>query len=102
MNSLDALHLHPSDHSGMMLVSKPFNGEEYGSWRRVMEFALTAKKKIGICDCSCKKPEIDSEDLESWEVCNSMVITWILNGLSLEILDSVVYMEKASDIWLEL
>lgn len=48
MNSLDALHLHPSYHSGMMLVSKPFNGEEYGSWRRVMEFALTAKKKLGF------------------------------------------------------
>lgn len=102
MNLSDVLRLHPSDHPGMMLVSKPFNGEGYGSWKRAMELALTSRKKLGLVTGSCKKPEMDSEEYENWEVCNSIVITWILNGLSPEISNSVVYMKVASDIWLEL
>ncbi|XP_039128401.1 uncharacterized protein LOC120264640 isoform X2 [Dioscorea cayenensis subsp. rotundata] len=101
-NVSDALSLHPSDHPGLLLVSKVFNGNGYGSWKRAMELALTAKKKLGFVTGSCKKPSSDSEDLENWEVCNSMVISWILNGLSQDISESVVYMKVASDVWQEL
>lgn len=102
MNLSDALCLHPSYHPGLMLVSKSFNSEGYGSSRRAMDLALIAKKKLGFVTSSCKKPEVDSEELESWEVCNSMVITWILTGLSPKISNNVVYMKVASNIWLEL
>lgn len=66
-----------------------------------MDLALIAKKKLGFVTSSCMKPEVDSEELESWEVCNSMVITWILTGLSPKISNNVVYMKVASNIWLE-
>ncbi|KAH7679687.1 Zinc finger CCHC-type protein [Dioscorea alata] len=70
----------------MILVSKPFNGLGFGSWKRAMEIALTTKNKLGF----------------NWERCNSMVISWILNALSSEIAGSIVYMSSASEMWLEL
>lgn len=67
-----------------------------------MEIALTAKNKIGFVNGACKKPEIDSPELQSWERCNSMVISWLLNGVSAEISESVVYLKTAYDICREL
>lgn len=47
----------------MLLVSNPFNVMGYGSWRRSMEIALTAKNQIGFVNGACKKPDLDSVDL---------------------------------------
>ena len=40
----EALFLHPSDHPGLLLVSKPFDGTSFGSWKRTMLIALTIKE----------------------------------------------------------
>ena len=29
----DPLFLHPADHPGLLLVSKPFDGSNFGSWK---------------------------------------------------------------------
>nr|CAD1821579.1 unnamed protein product [Ananas comosus var. bracteatus] len=50
----DPLVLHYSDHPGMMLVSKPLEGYNYGQWSRAMRISLSAKNKIGFVDGSIK------------------------------------------------
>nr|CAD1834607.1 unnamed protein product [Ananas comosus var. bracteatus] len=50
----DPLVLHHSDHPGMMLVSKPLEGYNYGQWSRAMRISLSAKNKIGFVDGSIK------------------------------------------------
>lgn len=77
----DVLYLHPSDNPLWILVPKPFDGSSYSSWKRAMEIALSAKNKLGFVTGSCKRPISTSADLQSWECCNSMVISWILNAL---------------------
>ena len=102
IDASDALFLHPSDNPGMVLVSKAFDGFGFGSWKRAMEIALTAKNKLGFVNGSCKKPESNPTSLQNWERCNNMVISWILNALSKEISESVVYATTVSEISLEL
>lgn len=63
MDSSDVLILLSFDNLGMLLVSNPFNVMGYGSWRRSMEIALTAKNQIGFVNGACKKPDLDSVDL---------------------------------------
>ena len=98
----DALFLHPSNNPGTVLVSKAFDGLGFGSWKRALEIALIAKNKFCFVNGSCKKHKSCSTELQSWERCNSMVISWILNALSKEILEIVVYVTTASEVWLEL
>ncbi|XP_070049458.1 uncharacterized protein [Nicotiana tomentosiformis] len=87
------LYMHPSDNPGAMLVSVPFNGVGYRSWRRSVLRALSMKNKVGFINGECKKPDPDSQKLRLWERCDDMVTSWILNSLSKEIADSVEYKE---------
>lgn len=52
--------LHPSDYPGMNLVSSVFNGRGYGSWRRVVVIALSAKSKLGFIDGTFVVPAAES------------------------------------------
>lgn len=88
---------HHSDHSGLVLISKPLNGDNYSAWKR-------AKNKLGFVNGSIRAPseETDSEGYATWFLCNDMVHSWIINTLSPEISDSVIYYSTAHEVWEDL
>ncbi|GKV05630.1 hypothetical protein SLEP1_g17617 [Rubroshorea leprosula] len=95
-------YLHPSDNPGNILVSTPLTGDNYATWRRAVIIALTAKKKLSFVDGSLPQPASDSPNLQSWTRCNTMVISWLLNSISKEICESIIYADLANTIWQEL
>nr|XP_009597446.1 uncharacterized protein LOC104093412 [Nicotiana tomentosiformis] len=101
-NSLDSTHpyyLHSSDAPGMTLVNSPFDGRGFPGWRRSILIALSAKNKVGFINGTCAQPSLDSKDYPQWSRCNDMVISWLLNSLSKEIGDSVIYSKSAKYLW---
>ncbi|XP_019232228.1 PREDICTED: uncharacterized protein LOC109212948 [Nicotiana attenuata] len=64
--------------------------------------ALSAKNKLGFIDGSSTEPTDVSAHYESWSRCNDMVISLILNSLSKDIAESVLYSQTAREIWKEL
>ncbi|KAK9065740.1 hypothetical protein SSX86_015141 [Deinandra increscens subsp. villosa] len=99
IDSSDPLYLHPSDHPGLLLVSKAFDGTGFASWKRSMTIALSAKNKLGFVNGDVAS---SSANNELWKRCNAMVISWILNVLSKEIGESVLYTQTAKNLWKEL
>ena len=97
----DPLFLHPADHPGLLLVSKPFDGSNFGSWKKSMSIALSAKNKL-IFISSNSQPSVTDLKFPQWKRCNDMVTSWILNVLSQDIAESVLYSDSAYDIWKEL
>ncbi|KAL5785970.1 hypothetical protein ACOSQ2_008362 [Xanthoceras sorbifolium] len=95
---------HHSDHPGLVLISKPLNGENYSTWKRAMTLALNSKNKLGFVDGSINSPSktADPENYASWSRCNDMVHSWIINTLSPEISDSVIYYTTANEVWEDL
>ncbi|XP_059281248.1 uncharacterized protein LOC132034933 [Lycium ferocissimum] len=79
-------YLHPSDSPGMLFVNSPFD----------------AKNKLGMIDGSIEAPDVTSVNHKPWARCNDMVISWILNSLSKDIAESVLYSKTAREIWKEL
>ncbi|KAI4347851.1 hypothetical protein L6164_008628 [Bauhinia variegata] len=79
--------LDSSDSPGVLLVSKQFDGAGLNAWKRAMVIALSAKKKLGFATGEVKQLDSNSPLLNLWSRCNSMVINWILNALSKEIVD---------------
>ncbi|KAH0722970.1 hypothetical protein KY289_006014 [Solanum tuberosum] len=65
----------------------------------VFFIALTAKNKAGFIDGSPPEPTTDSELHKAWLRANNMVISRILNSLSREISESVVYFSTAKELW---
>ncbi|XP_060178069.1 uncharacterized protein LOC132608001 [Lycium barbarum] len=101
-NVVDSCHpfyIHLLDYPGMSLVSIVFDGRRYGGWRRAVIIALSAKNKLGFTDGSLAVPTSDSALLKAWIRCNDMVLLWLLNLLSKEIAESVLYLVNAKSLW---
>ncbi|KAL6323616.1 hypothetical protein AAG906_039210 [Vitis piasezkii] len=100
---------HHSDHPGLVLISKPLNGDNYSAWRMIttqkaMTLALNAKNKLGFVNGTIKAPseETHPDDYATWSRCNDMVHSWIVNTLNPEISDSVIYYATAHEVWEDL
>ncbi|KZV18776.1 hypothetical protein F511_15014 [Dorcoceras hygrometricum] len=101
-DSSNPFYLNNGDHPGLILVSNPLTGNNYNTWNRSMSTALTAKNKLPFIDGSQLRPKPDDLLYEAWVRCNSMVISWILNSVSREIADSLLYISTAYEIWNDL
>ncbi|XP_076908854.1 uncharacterized protein LOC143565905 [Bidens hawaiensis] len=101
IDTSNPLYLHPSDHPGMILVSKLFDGTGFAARKRGMTIALSAKNKLDFVKNGVIRAT-DVSQLSLWERCNNMVISWIFNTLSREIAESVLYTESAYQLWQEL
>ncbi|XP_060177713.1 uncharacterized protein LOC132607636 [Lycium barbarum] len=94
--------LHVSDASGMLLVNTPFDGRGYLGWRKSILISLLAKNKLGFIDGACSEPTQTDSTLKVWNRYNDMVTSWLLNSLSKDIADIVLYSKTAKDLWSDL
>ncbi|PKI79314.1 hypothetical protein CRG98_000259, partial [Punica granatum] len=88
-----------SDSTGVQITSCLLNGENYLTWSRAMKVALTAKGKLGFVEGKVPKPPAEDPNLENWEMCNSLVLAWIFNGLEKELQPSAAYATEAKTLW---
>ncbi|XP_075080229.1 uncharacterized protein LOC142165756 [Nicotiana tabacum] len=102
IDSTHPYYLHPSDYPGMNLVSSAFDGKGYGGWRRAVIIALFAKNKLGFINGTLIIPKVDSAIQQAWGRCNNIVLSWLLNSLSKEIAENVLYSQSAKDLWSDL
>ena len=91
-------YLHPSDNPENILVSNILIGDNYPTWRHAIIMALTAKNKLVFVDGSFLQPDSKSNNFQSWTCCNTIVTFWILNSISRDISDSIIYSKSAAVI----
>ncbi|XP_075636524.1 uncharacterized protein LOC142608719 [Castanea sativa] len=92
-----------NENPGLILTSQPLTGlENYMSWTRSVFLALSAKNKFGFVNGSI--PELDpySSLFNSWSRCNTTVLSWLTNSLSMDLKASVMYINTAKDLWIDL
>ena len=85
----EAISQHSSDHPGMVLVSVPLTGNNFLSWNRFIRIALGAKIKLCFIDGSCPPPSLDSPQFSGWKKAGCMVLSWLLNSISNDIVESL-------------
>ncbi|GJV11534.1 ribonuclease H-like domain-containing protein [Tanacetum coccineum] len=99
----DPLYLHPNDIGGSPIVTIKLTGtENYKVWSITMTFALRNHNKIGFIDGTCKKDDSNPALANQWDMCNSVVFTWILNSLSPDLYAGAIYAKTASELWTDL
>ncbi|XP_052186088.1 uncharacterized protein LOC127797323 isoform X1 [Diospyros lotus] len=94
--------LHHSNSLGLVLVSQSLTGDNCALWSPAMLIALSVKNKLGFIDGSIGRLTIGDPLFSAWIRNNHIVISWILNSVSKEILASVIYSEFAHEIWTDL
>lgn len=95
-------YIYPFDVTTSQLVSVKFSGNGFTNWRRSMMLTLSAKNNLGFVNGTIAKPEATSPDFVVWEKCNDLVISWIVYNLDENIAKSVLFLNTARDIWIDL
>ncbi|XP_070010939.1 uncharacterized protein [Nicotiana sylvestris] len=102
-NPRHPLFLQPSDNPSNVIISIQLKGiENYSVWSKATVIALRAKRKLGFIDGSCTKSQFAENLGEDWERVNVTVLTWIMNTVSPELVNGIVYAENAHEVWLDL
>ena len=102
-NAPNPYFLNSNENPSNILVTQPLFGlQNYYSWSRAMVLALTTKKKIGFVNGKISRPKVDSPLFEDWESCNTMVLSWLINSMHVDVSSSIMYCETAREMWLEL
>ena len=97
------LYFHLNYHPGMLLIAKKLTGSEnYGTWKRSILIALSAKNKLKLLSGENEEPNADSPLKIYLERANDMLISWILNTVSEEIGNHLTFVNTASALWNEL
>ncbi|XP_019241987.1 PREDICTED: uncharacterized protein LOC109222031 [Nicotiana attenuata] len=97
------LYLQPCDTPGSSLISIQLTGSEnYALWSRSMKIAQIGKSKLGFVDGRCTKDKFDRSLHELWEKCNAIVLSWIMNAVSTELLSGIVYKSNAHKVWTDM
>lgn len=95
-------YIHPNGNASIPLISKKFNGEGYGEWKRSMMIALSVKNKLGFINGTLPKPSISDPKYKAWERCNDIIISYVLRSVEAPIAKSVIYLNTAAEIWKDL
>jgi len=103
LDSSDPLYLHDPNSSNLTIIYVKLKGSEnYTVWFNAMQLALQVKNRWDFIDKFCVK-NTDNEVLtKQLEMCNSIVLSWILNYISEELYMGHVFSKLASDVWIEL
>ncbi|KAL0289403.1 UNVERIFIED_CONTAM: hypothetical protein Scaly_2703600 [Sesamum calycinum] len=92
----------PVESTSFPLISSTLTGDNYLVCSRAIRFALGSRKKLSFIDCRSIRSADDSDELEEWIRIDYMVITWILNTMSKDIVDAFIYAISSRSLWLEL
>ncbi|KAJ0028305.1 hypothetical protein Pint_35328 [Pistacia integerrima] len=60
---------------------------------------LLSKNKLKFIDGSSKAPPTIDSLFSTWERCNTMVLSWLTHSLSSSINSSILWIDKAYDVW---
>ena len=96
------LYLHPSENPTTPLVSPVLDSSIYHSWSLSMLTALSAKDKLEFVDGTATQPTKTDSTFSTWNRCNNMVVSWLVHSVSVPIRQSIVWMDKAVEIWNDL
>lgn len=98
-----SLFLGQSDTLGSVLIPVKLTGSEnYGLWSRSMRIALLGKRKLGFVLGTCTKDSFDVQLHDQWETCNAIVLSWLMNTISANLLNGIVYASNAHLVWEDL
>ncbi|KAH0673271.1 hypothetical protein KY284_024358 [Solanum tuberosum] len=67
-----------------------------------MRITILGRNKLGFIDGTCVKEGFGPNLTALWERCNAIVLSWIMNCVSKELLGGIVYSTNAAAVWSDL
>ncbi|XP_027770141.1 uncharacterized protein LOC114076047 isoform X2 [Solanum pennellii] len=98
------LFLSSSDAAGAVQVGIQLTGmENYTLWSRAMRLNLLTRNKLGFIDGLVQRGDFkEDSEKQDWDSCNAMVISWILNNVSKDMVSGISFCSSAHLVWTDL
>ncbi|XP_061336748.1 uncharacterized protein LOC133283852 [Gastrolobium bilobum] len=64
--------------------------------------AILSKNKLGFIDGTIAPPDITDPLFLPWQRCNTMVLSWLHRSINSSIEKSILWMDRASEVWIDL
>ncbi|XP_060973920.1 uncharacterized protein LOC133039119 [Cannabis sativa] len=94
------LYLGTGDHPNNLIASFLLTGQEnFQSWKRAASINIAAKNKTPFIEGTIPRPPPNDHSRSAWDICNNMVMSWILQSVSREIAASIMFKTTASEMW---
>ncbi|CAM8961061.1 unnamed protein product [Rhodiola kirilowii] len=95
----DAFFVNKNDIHGNPLVSEVLTGRKnFVSWRKAMEIALSARDKLEFVEGEIPMPT-EAKQKAKWKRCNNVIMTWILNSVSKNVVGQILHSENVAIAW---
>ena len=92
-----------NENPSLILTSQPLIGpENYMTWARSMFLALSSRNKFGFVNGSISELDPTSPLFNSWNRCNTTILSWLTNSLNPDLKASVMYINSTKDLWIDL
>ncbi|CAM8999360.1 unnamed protein product [Rhodiola kirilowii] len=95
----DPYFVHHSEISSNPVVSKVLVGQEnYATWKKSMEIALSGRSKLSFIKGTYPKP---SEPIMAarWQRCNDVVMSWLIGSVSDKIVGEILHANDVMTAW---
>ncbi|KAF5465188.1 hypothetical protein F2P56_015217 [Juglans regia] len=92
-------YLQQGDHHGAVLVSQLLNDDNYLTWNRSISMVVISNNKLCFVNGALPPPPTSDPMHSAWIRCNTMILSWLLNAMSKEILSSVIYIDSTEEMW---
>ena len=87
-----------NENPGLILTSQPLTGlKNYMTWARSMFLALSSINKFAFVNGSISEPNPTSPLFNSWNRCNTTILSWLTSSLSPDLKASVMYVNSTKD-----
>ncbi|XP_028246860.1 uncharacterized protein LOC114424208 [Glycine soja] len=92
-------HLHHSNGPDLVLTSQPLDHKNCTTWSRAMKVALSIKNKTTFIDGTFLKPKEEAPTYAAWTHANNVVISWLYNSISKDIITSILFANTTKETW---
>ncbi|KAH0639676.1 hypothetical protein KY285_036262 [Solanum tuberosum] len=77
--------------------------ENYTLWSRAMCLNMLTRNKLGFIDGLVQRDDFEEDsEKQDWDRCNAMVISWILNNVSKDLVSGIFFCSSAHLVWTDL
>lgn len=95
----EILHLQPSDHPGMQLVSDHLTSTNFYQWSRSVKRALGARGKLELLNGVFPEQIPGSKYYKAWLKVDYMISNWIINSISKELVHAFSHLDTTQKLW---
>ncbi|GAV56850.1 UBN2_3 domain-containing protein [Cephalotus follicularis] len=89
----------PLENNLLTITGHKFNGNNYNQWSHSVMIFIYGKGKDDYITGTAISPEESSARYRMWKAENHMVMSWLLNSMTIKMGENFMYYQIAKEIW---